>query len=103
VAVRTIAAEALGKIGDERAANSLIACLNDDYSRMRKAAAEALGKFADYRALTPVLHLAQTDNDPEVRAVARKTVDKINAVVQEIIDNLMMSSAVPGRVIESRL
>ncbi|MEQ8167801.1 MAG: HEAT repeat domain-containing protein [Candidatus Eremiobacterota bacterium] len=88
VAVRTIAAEALGKIGDERAANSLIACLNDDYSRMRKAAAEALGKFADYRALTPVIHLSQTDNDPEVRAVARKTVDKINSVVQEIIDKL---------------
>lgn len=88
VAVRTIAAEALGKIGDERAANSLISCLNDDYSRMRKAAAEALGKFGDYRALTPMIHLAQTDTDPEVRAIARKTIDKINNVVQEIVDKL---------------
>ncbi|HPZ10637.1 MAG TPA: HEAT repeat domain-containing protein, partial [Candidatus Eremiobacteraeota bacterium] len=88
VAVRTIAAEALGKIGDDRAANGLITGLSDEYSRMRKASAEALGKLNDYRALTPLINLYQKDPDPDVRDVARKSIEKINILVNDILDKL---------------
>jgi HEAT repeat protein len=49
--VRAAAAESLGKIGDVRATNLLIASLQDWDSRVRAAAAEALGKLGDARAV----------------------------------------------------
>jgi len=43
--VRHNAAEALGKIGDNRAVESLIEALGDSESFVRSAATEALGKI----------------------------------------------------------
>jgi len=88
VAVRTVVADTLGKIGDVSATPALIECLDDEYSRMRKTAVEALGELGDYRALTSMIKVAQNDSDREVRAIALKAVDRLNEIVQEILDKL---------------
>jgi len=53
--VRQAAAGALGKIGDARALEPLIAALKDGSSGVRQAVAEALGKIGDVRALEPLI------------------------------------------------
>jgi HEAT repeat protein len=53
--VRKAAAEALGKIGDTRAVEPLIAALKTRDSDVRQAAAEALGKIGDARAVEPLI------------------------------------------------
>ncbi len=53
--VRQSAAEALGKIGDARAVEALIARLADADSDLRKFAAIDLGKIGDARAVEPLI------------------------------------------------
>jgi HEAT repeat protein len=53
--VRQAAAEVLGKIGDPRAVEPLIAALKDAEWRVRAAAAYALGKIKDPRAVEPLI------------------------------------------------
>lgn len=52
---RQPAAEALGKLGDVRAVNPLIAALKDKQWDVRLTAAEALGKLKDTRAVEPLI------------------------------------------------
>jgi len=49
--VRKAAVEALGKIGDPRAVEILLAALKEGENWQRKAAAEALGRIGDPRAV----------------------------------------------------
>tara|TARA_B000000460_G_C21378590_1_gene332805 strand:+ start:406 stop:630 length:225 start_codon:yes stop_codon:yes gene_type:complete len=49
--VRLHAAEALGKIGDERAVEPLIEALNDEEGHVRRGAAVALGRLGYERAV----------------------------------------------------
>jgi HEAT repeat protein len=52
---RQAAASALGKIGDTRALEPLIAALKNVINGVRQAAAEALGNIGDARALEPLI------------------------------------------------
>jgi len=52
--VRRGAAEALGRIGDSRAVEPLIAALKDEDFLVRGAAAQALGEIGDLRAVEPL-------------------------------------------------
>jgi len=74
--VRKAAAEALGKIGDQRAVKPLIEALRDKDSDVRKAAAKALGKIGDQRAVESLIQ-ALRNNDPDVRKAAAKALGKI--------------------------
>lgn len=49
--VRKNAAHALGKVGDKRAVEPLIAALGDEYGDVRWTSAESLGKIGDKRAI----------------------------------------------------
>jgi HEAT repeat protein len=53
--VRQEATEALGKLGDARAVEPLIACLKDPQWSYRGLAASALGELGDARAVEPLL------------------------------------------------
>ena len=74
--VRSRAAEALGKIGDKRAVDSLVAALKDPFSTVRAYAAESLGRIDDARTVD-VLVVSLKDQDPGVRASAAESLGKI--------------------------
>jgi HEAT repeat protein len=74
--VRGDAAEALGKIGDPRAVDSLIATLSDSYDLARRSAAEALGKIGDPRAVDSLI-AALSNSDDGVRRNAAEALGKI--------------------------
>lgn len=70
---RFIVAQLLGKIGDERATEPLIAVLRDEQNGyIRKEAAEALGKLGDSRAAAPLLAALHDDPVPAVRVEAAR-------------------------------
>ena len=53
--VRTLAAFALGEIGDARAVEPLIKALEDEDKDVRRYAADALGEIGDARAVEPLI------------------------------------------------
>jgi HEAT repeat protein len=77
--VRAAAAEALSRIGDERAVESLIAALRDqDGSSVHRGAAEALGRIGDARGVGPLVAvLVGIDSDSSVREAAVIALGKI--------------------------
>jgi HEAT repeat protein len=77
LSVRMAAAEVLGRIGDLRAVEPLIAVLNDNrYDDVCKVAMAALGKIGDSRALEPLL-AALKSNSLSVRQAAASALVKI--------------------------
>ena len=66
VFVRVYIAEALGKIGNKKAVDSLIKCLDDKHPSPRRFAAEALGRIGDPKAI-PHLVKCLENNDPKTR------------------------------------
>ena len=52
---RSVAGEALGKIGDAKSISSLISALNDPHWEVRKNVAEALGKLKNKEAVEPLI------------------------------------------------
>ena len=73
---RSDVACALGKIGDNRAVEPLVAALKDSRSYVRSAAACALGKIGDNRAVEPLV-AALKDNGSEVRSAAACALDSL--------------------------
>lgn len=69
-------AEALGKLGDTRAVEPLIAALQDEDVELRRAAAQALGEIGDSRAVEPLI-AALRDKDIELRRVAARALGEI--------------------------
>jgi hypothetical protein len=67
--VRESAARALGKLGDKRALEPLVAVLGDEYAYVRWTAAQALGELGDKRALEPLV-TALRDEDEHMRWAA---------------------------------
>jgi HEAT repeat protein len=65
------AADALGRLGDERAVEPLIAAMDDPDPRVRKKAAWALGQIGDLRGQRPLL-AAMRDGDEDVREIAEE-------------------------------
>ena len=74
--MRCRAAEALGKIGDPRCVEPLIAALKDAETNVRGDAALALGKIGDPRAFTPLI-AALNDSHWIVRGQAARELGKI--------------------------
>ncbi len=70
------AVTALGKIGDVRAVEPLIAILKDVKANARDGAAISLGRIGDARALEP-LDQALTDDDAFVRETAEIALEMI--------------------------
>ena len=73
------AADALGRIGDERAVEPLINRLNDRSKYVRAGAARALGKIGDSRAVEPLRRLLDGDNN-KVRNAAAHALEDIERV-----------------------
>jgi len=74
--VRKDAAEALGKIGDARAVEPLIAALRDTDSEVCRSAAGALEQIGDARAVEPLI-AALGDEDASVRGAAAGALGEI--------------------------
>jgi HEAT repeat protein len=72
--VRESAARALGRIGDPRAVEPLIAALKEEDGR--SSAARAPGEIGDARAVEPLI-FALKDEDIGVRSAAAKALDEI--------------------------
>jgi HEAT repeat protein len=90
---RLWAARILGRIGDSRAVDDLVARLNDRDDRLRMAAAEALGAIADARALQPIVRATLRDPAPQVRAHAAGAVARIEG--ERAVDVLVAALADP--------
>jgi HEAT repeat protein len=75
--VRLDAAEVLGKIGDLRAVEPLIAALSDEDLGVRQCATDALGKIGDPRAVEPLINSALLDESLSVRERAARALGKI--------------------------
>jgi HEAT repeat protein len=83
--VRRWAAFALGRTGNHKALDPLVARLQDNRSEVRQAAARALGDLGTPRAV-PALILLVTGKDPETRRAAVEALGAIGAA--ESIDAL---------------
>ena len=75
-AIRTGAAEVLGKIKDSRATEPLIQALKDETWGVREKAAEALGRIKDSRAVEPLIQ-ALKDETWGVRETAIEALSRI--------------------------
>ncbi len=62
--VREVTAKALGKIGDPRAVDALVQVLKDDKKSIRETAAKALGEIGDKRAVGPLIDTLQHVGQP---------------------------------------
>lgn len=69
-------ATALGKLGDARAVEPLLTVLNDREISVRRAAAQSLGQLGDTRAVKPLIS-AMSDHDEGVRTAAAESLDQL--------------------------
>ncbi|NJP07360.1 MAG: hypothetical protein HC837_17920 [Chloroflexaceae bacterium] len=91
--IRTLAARALGRIGDARALESLITLLHDEHQPVREAVVEALALIRDPRAVQPII-LMLKHWDEEERAGALSALAQIGVwlsdptadLVQPLVD-----------------
>ncbi|WP_342676625.1 HEAT repeat domain-containing protein [Methanofollis sp. UBA420] len=74
------AADVLGRLGDERAVEPLIAAMDDPDPRVRKKAAWALGQLGDMRGQRPLL-AAMRDVDEDVREIAEEAYEMLKRKV----------------------
>lgn len=70
------AAEALGRIGDERVVDALIVALKDTDWRVRMKAAWSLGQIGEPRSLPHLMRLMRDENET-VQEMARESVTAI--------------------------
>lgn len=84
------AAEALGKIKDIRAVESLIQALKDDDMHVREKAAEALGRIGDKRATELLIRAREEDEDYDVRIDATEALGRIGdkRAIEPLIQDL---------------
>jgi HEAT repeat protein len=73
--VEAAVAEALGRIGDERAVDPLISALKSSFLPVRCRAAEALGRIGSRKALGPMKEALK--DQPSVRVLAGEAIRKI--------------------------
>src|ERR1700752_3139024 len=86
--VRREAAEALGKIGDPRAVESLIAALGRSDSEVQSKAAEALGKIGDARAIEPLIVALQVHDYEVAREAEMALTEFAEAATEPLITAL---------------
>lgn len=83
--VRRAAATALGRIGDSRGLDPLLAALADRNIGVQEAAATALGEIGDPRALMPLVSALKIADNKTRKAVAAAIVRIGNNVVQPLV------------------
>jgi len=90
---RRRAAEALGRIGDDRAVEPLIVALADMNNKDRQWAAEALGNIG--KPAVGQLLVALKDDNPDVRALAASTLEQIGdaKIVKSLVPLLRDSNS----------
>lgn len=76
VGVRSLAAAALGQIGDPQAGPALLEVLEDKSISLRLAALKSLGKL-HYQEAAPTLHRFLNDPDPRLRRVATRALGEL--------------------------
>ncbi len=78
-AIRLVAIDALGQIGDTRAVESLLKALNSEDRWIRRSAARALEGIDDERIIQPMMHrlLEENEMDAEVRRSAARSLARI--------------------------
>ncbi|MFH1007755.1 MAG: HEAT repeat domain-containing protein [Candidatus Latescibacterota bacterium] len=75
-AVRYVAVQLLGSMGDRKAVPILIESLKDENSPIRKKAAQSLGELGDQRAIAPLKDLVQNGSEEE-RDTAERALKRI--------------------------
>ena len=85
--VRRIAAEALGKIGCERAVNALINALYDEDSKVSRSATDALGEIGNEAAVNVLINNLLNHHDLVVRSSAAYRLGKIRS--KQAVDALI--------------
>lgn len=90
---RANAAEALGKIGDEKAVDPLIHTLEDEERMVRRNAAGALGRIGDKKAVGPLIQMLKDKNE-DVRNNAAEALSRIGdpSATECVIDYLFSFS-----------
>jgi HEAT repeat protein len=78
------AAEALARLGDDRAVDPLILALSDEDWRVRQKAAWALGEIGDERALVPLRRALLREREG-VREIIIEALDRIKGFSREIL------------------
>ena len=71
-------------LGDERAVEKLIAVLEDENEKVRKAAADALRKLGDKRAVEKLIKVVIEDENHEVKRAAAIALKNIEATATAI-------------------
>jgi HEAT repeat protein len=71
--IRSEIAMALGKIGDPRASDPLMALLLDESARTRASVSHALGMIGDVRAVPPLVAVLASDDMPAVSEAAAES------------------------------
>jgi HEAT repeat protein len=94
--VRAAAAGSLGRIGDSRAVEPLIAVLGDARRDVRQAAAGALSLIGDPRAVQPLIGVLN-DWDPMVRLSAASALGRFGAPAVEALSGALTDSTVAVR------
>jgi len=92
--VRSRAADALGKIGDEKAIPGLLKLLEDSESDVRSRAADALGKIGDEKAIPGLLKLVE-HSESSVRWMAAYALGNIGdekAIDRDYLNSLKIQS-----------
>jgi HEAT repeat protein len=78
-AVRAKAAEALGKLGDERFAPILLAALADESTIVRHTIIQSLGKIGSITTIPALIATLKEDENPEISAAAAIALGDIHA------------------------
>jgi FOG: HEAT repeat len=99
--IRAAAARSLGRIGDSRAVEPLIAVLGDARKEVRRAAVQALSLIGNPRAVEPLIGVLK-DSDPIVRQTAAHAVGKVGAPAFEPLIGALTDSTAGVRQAAAR-
>lgn len=100
------AASALGNLGNSRALDPLIACLDDEYWNVKASAASALGNLGDKRAIKPLIRTLGENEYGYARLAAASALSKlgekkwVNIVKGEIEDYERLGNSGDRRALE---
>jgi HEAT repeat protein len=82
--IRTAAAEALGNIGNKKAAGPLIQMLSDESELVKTSVIEALGNFKEEKVKKALLQLLH-DKDSEIRSTAVESLIFFDGIMEDIV------------------
>ncbi len=81
----------LGRVGDERVVPQVLDLLRDDSIHVRRQAVETLGELKSETAVGPLIGLARTDPDPDVRRAALGVARELATGLPELFETALTS------------